>query len=278
MNFDFLPVKYKRELDKIDNSKIYEIRLRVGYKPIVNFNNKNQYLSSEVCTSGDLISIIKNVTEHSLYAYNDKLINGYLPYAEGVRIGVAGEVVKDRGQVITIKNFTSINIRVPHFIKDCAKKIIQYIYSTHCFNNTLIMSPPFCGKTTILKDIILKLNEIKLGSILVIDERGEFLGVEGEMIDKISYCNKDYAFINGIRALSPSILVTDELYGVNDWDCINRAVKSGIKVIATCHAKKASDLTSIKGFTQGVFERVISLKDGLKGKIECVYNEELKVL
>lgn len=288
MDFSFLPEIIRNSLFKTDIEKIYEIRLREDFAVSVVFDNKRFYLSKNGLTLYENLGIkcqrefikdtLDNLTEFSVYAFNDKIKKGFLTYKDGVRIGVAGECVYD-SELITIKNVTSLNIRIPHEILGCSDEVYKYILSDNEINNTLILSPPFCGKTTILKDLARKINKYHNKSILIIDERGEFSSVSGVNIDKIKNCTKEYAFSFGLRSLSPEIVITDELVGKSDWEFVLNAVNSGVKIIASCHAKNIDELKRKNYFLEGVFDRYLVLDkfDGM-GKVIEVYDREFNRL
>ena len=289
MELNFLPDKIIDVLKNINVDKLYELRFRVGYPIKASYLNKNYYLSDYgltriidealTCSLEDIEEILLKATEHSLYAYNEKLKNGFIPLENGARIGVAGECVVDKNEIITIKNVKSLNVRIPHDIFGCADKIFCYVYDGK-IKNTLLISPPFCGKTTILKDIVRKLDNIDGISILVIDERGEFSLTCGQNTDIIKYSDKTYAFNCGIRAMSPDIVITDELCGREDWKCVFRASNSGVKVIASCHAAKIEDVINQEFFIKNIFDRYVILKEKSEGfgVLKEVYDGKLNKL
>lgn len=284
MNFDFLPGNIVSALLNLDCNYIYEIRLRSGYPIKVNYKNKNYYLTHDglaltdnntiSCLNDDIKFVINKVTENSIYAYNDKIKDGYVTTRSGIRIGLAGECVFVDGKIHTIKNFSSLNIRIPHQIDNCSKELFDYVFKDKTCNSTLIVSPPFLGKTTILKDLAKKLDQRNIGSILIIDERGEFACITGQNIDKVCYSNKQFAFDVAIRSLSPSIVITDELSNENDWKCALKAVSSGIKIIASTHSDSLFHLKSRIDFINGIFDRYIFLKNGKFGVIDKVYDKQ----
>ena len=287
MNLSFLPDKYLGIIKNIDYDLLYEIRLRTGYPTKINYNNKIVYLSYQglttdkdkaiICTNIDITEIINNLTERSLYAFNDRIKEGYLSTTSGVRIGLAGECVFCDNKIQTIKNFSSLNIRVPHQIKNCSNKFIKDIISKGIINNTLLISPPFLGKTTLLKDIAIQLNSRQNNSILIIDERGEFAEIDGENIDKITFSNKTFAFNNALRSLSPSIVITDELSSKEDWEYAKNAINSGVKIIASCHSDSLDSLIRKDSFIENLFERYIVLsKNKSFGQVDKIFNKELR--
>lgn len=288
MDLSFLPSEISCSLSFIDLSLLYEIRLRTNYEIKINYANKEAYLTSFgysfnksdaiKCKKEYVDNIINKVTENSIYAFNDRIKEGYITTKDGIRIGLAGECVFDGGKIVTIKNFTSLNIRIPHFITGCSDDLFGYLLDGQVVNNSLIISPPFLGKTTLLKDIIFSLNKLNLGSVLVIDERGEFSEVEGENIDKIAYSNKNYAFNFALRAMSPSIIVCDELNCKEDWFFALNAVSAGVKIIATTHSDCLDSLLKKEFFVNKLFNRYIFLKQTDFGKVESVFDEDYNKL
>ena len=271
MDLSFLPKKIFTALNLCDLDKLCEVRLRVGFPVILFLEGKKNYLGdngvsiyadkSIIIEQSDIDEIIRNVTEYSIYAFNEKIKKGFLTTKGGVRIGLAGECVFENGKIITIKNFTSLNIRIPHEVLGCASGILPYLLKGERVFNALIISPPFFGKTTVLKDIVRNLDEKGFLDILLVDERGEFCDIKGENIDKISFCDKNYAFEYAIRSLAPKIIVTDELVGQADWDNVFNAVSCGVKVIASCHSDSVENVIKKECFLKGVFERYVVLSD-----------------
>ena len=141
------------------------------------------------------------------------------------------------------------------------------------------MSPPFKGKTTILKDLCRKINDNSDKAILLIDERSEFRNISGKNIDRVENSNKLYAFSYSVRSLSPEIVITDELSEKSDFLCAQSVVNSGVKIIASCHAACIEDLISKDYFIKNIFDRYVFLSNGSEfGKIDGIYNKELKLI
>ena len=284
MDFNFLPAEIERTILDGNSDKISEIRFRLNFPVFGIINGKRLFFSKNgkftfnkkdalICTSVYISEILDKVTEKSLYAYNDRIKQGFITTKDGIRIGIAGECVFDGNNIVTIKNFTSLNIRIPHIVKNCSSAFFNKIYSDRVYN-TLIVSPPSKGKTTILKDIADKLNEWTSFSILLIDERGEFCSVKGENIDTIRFCDKRYALNYAIRSLSPEIVITDELQTENDWKCAKSAVLGGVKMIATCHGDDILSFRQKEFFDESIFERYIVLENcTLPGVLKGVYDK-----
>lgn len=289
MDLSFLPQNILSSLKLVNLDNLYEIRMRTDFAVKVFVLDKYLYLSKDgctllkgnaiVCAKSDIDYVIKNVTEYSEYAHNNKIKCGYLTTKEGIRIGIAGECVFDGNNIVTIKNITSLNIRIPHNVSGCSSYFFNKIFKDNQLYSTLIMSNPFLGKTTLLKDLAIKLNEKNIGNLLLIDERGEFSSVKGENIDNICFCNKEYAFSYAVRSLAPKIIITDELSTKEDWKCVELTINSGLKIIASCHCPSIDYLANKTYFINGLFDRYVVLDDSYKmGQVKCVYDEEFNII
>lgn len=283
------------------SDKINEIRLRINRPIVLSINTKNYFLSGKglcaeankaiIATREIIDGVFKRTCENSVYAYNDQIKSGYITIKGGARIGITGEVVMEKGFVKTIKNISSLAVRIPHEVKGCALSVFDAIFGGG-FKNTLIISPPGMGKTTLIRDILLQMsNRNYCYNTLLVDERFEiancFDGVPtldvGNFADILSGGNKLFAFENGVRAMKPDIIVTDELVTYKDCEAVAFAVNSGVGVLASVHAKKPSDLESKREFENlikdKVFERyiVLSASEGA-GTVEGIYDKNLRLM
>ena len=260
---NILPEKIYESIKNVDMSTVNEVRLRVG-APILLLGTKKWYLGlsglvqnekEAIICSGSIISeILKIISNNSLYTINDQLIQGFVT-VDGIRIGVAGEFVMMSGAVKTIKNISSLNIRIPHFIKNCSLPVYNYLNNLTPLN-TLIISPPGAGKTTFLRDYIYQISTRNTLNILVVDERNEITTIAEKIFNSVDIyknCTKQYAFENGIRSMRPDVIVTDEINLTNDIDTIENALTSGVKVVATIHAKDINQLKKKSGFDEIIF-------------------------
>lgn len=297
-----LPLNISDALDRLPYDSLCELRLRADDSIVVNINGENFYLCTNKLSKenidtikvsqGTIQGIIQRLSKDSFYSVNDQIIDGFLTYDGGIRVGVSGEVVVIDNIVKTIKNISSINFRFPHFVKNCSLSIYPYLVSeTGDIKNTLIISPPGAGKTTYLRDLIFQLTKRQnLINILVVDERQElssyFNGKEIsklECVDVYSNCSKKFAFNNGIRSMKPDIIVTDEINIDKDLDDIENALTSGVKIFASIHAGSIKELTQKTRFAdileKGLFDRfvLLSKNDGI-GTVEGVYNQNLKLI
>lgn len=238
--------RIERALSHYDESAITEIRLRKGRPLVVSMGKTQERVRADggfyVVTEDDVERVLGVATDHSLYAVNHQLVEGYLTKG-GVRIGVAGRGVMDGECLVTIKDVTSLVLRIPHSVTGCADKIMPQVF-TDGVKSTLIISPPGAGKTTLLRDLARQASATY--ATLVLDERFEFGGVDGSLdlgeSDVIRGMKKAVSYTFGLRSLSPEIVVTDEIFGGAEIKAIKDVVRAGVKVFASVHGKSLDGL------------------------------------
>ena len=273
----FLPQSVKDGIRHLNKVKLYEIRLRANKPVSVNYDGRYQFLSifgltdkvehAVICDSNDINDCIFKAGKYSVYSIEEQINKGFITTENGVRIGLAGEYVFEKGQPLTLKNYTSLCIRVPHAVIDCSMEIFNRCLRDK-LKSILIVSPPGIGKTTILRDLgrILSLHYLK--NILVCDERGE-IGDMGYTCDVLRFCDKETAFEAGIRAMRPDIIITDEL-SANDCNAVKKAISAGIYVLASAHF---NDFSKIKPPFFGLFNYYVVLDENTIGKITKIYDD-----
>lgn len=276
--------------DRFLREQIYEVRIKIG-KPILVYSKHGESIINYITTKEDVKSMIQKISNYSLYAYEEDIRQGFITIKGGHRIGIAGECVMERGEVKTIRNISSINIRICREIIGCSDKVMKYIVSGSRVYNTIIISPPKCGKTTILRDISRNISNgmaqigISGRKVVVIDERSEIgachfgipqsdLGIRTDVLDN---CLKREGLIMAIRSLSPEVLICDEIGTKGDIEALMMAFNSGVNIITTIHGFTIEDLYKRKVFCDlldnEIIERAIILsnKHGV-GTIENVHS------
>ena len=288
-----LPNYISNEIIKLNCSQnITEIRLRTKCKIIV-VCGKNEIVLECIVTPKIILEILLNVSKNSIYAIQNDINNGFVVIKGGHRIGISGEVVYIDEKIKNIKNICSLNIRVARQIYGCSDGILPKIISGNEFLNTLIVSPPGCGKTTLIRDIVRQVSNgipalnFKGKNVSLIDERGEIASVYegissldvGVRTDIMSNVNKASGMKMMIRSMAPDIIATDEIGRKEDIIAIKEAILSGVKVIFTIHGDSLKSILKNENIKElldlNIFSKIILLSNGkIPGIVEKVYDTQ----
>lgn len=225
----YFPIRIKQILlENISDSIsefIEEIRIRLN-KPIILKIGQEVMLIDYVINIEEMKEIFERICENSIYSYKKEICEGFITIKGGHRVGIAGTTVME-DKINNINYISSLNFRIAREKKNSSKEIIKYIINPTENNiyNTLIISPPGCGKTTILRDIIRSLSNgiSKLNFtakvVGLVDERGEiaasYKGIPqndvGIMTDVMSNSPKSIGIKLLIRSMAPQIIACDEI-------------------------------------------------------------------
>lgn len=293
---NLLPSNIRKQASEIIKKErmLQEIRLRVNEYAVIICNRKEYFLQKDSgvrISENDIRECFKRISEYSVYAYEEELKNGYITIKGGHRVGIAGKVILDNGHVKNIRYVSFINIRVSRQIKGCSDKIISNIYYDSVVHNTLIISPPGGGKTTLLRDIIRNIssgygnqNGVNVG---VVDERSEicacYRGIPqndvGIRTDILDACPKAEGIVRLIRSMSPKVIAVDEIGTKDDIMAVEYAMVSGCGVIATIHGCGMEDICNNyllrKSIEERKFSRFILLPDmSSVGKVVSIRDEK----
>lgn len=266
---------------------LQEIRLRAG-RPVLLYGGGREYFldsggglagrrEDAFCVDRQALeSILKNVCQDSFYAFEDEVRQGFLTVAGGHRIGISGQAVLDEtGRLRTIKNIAFLNIRIARQVRDAADRLLPLVYDRGELLNTLILAPPGCGKTTMLRELIRQVsngNAFGQGQTVgVVDERselaGSFLGVPqndlGIRTDVLDACPKRTGMLLLLRAMSPRVIAIDELGSREEMEALYQTAACGCRILATAHGNRPEDVESRFGISvrelKAIFQVVVCL-------------------
>ena len=285
---------------KIDFWEVQEIRIRTGSPFMVVCGGKEYFVSEDgslgmnrknsyKITQREVRETMEYISNYSLYAFEEELKQGFITIQGGHRVGVAGKIILEKEKVKNIRHISFLNIRLAHEIIGCADSVLPYIAKENSIYHTLIISPPRCGKTTLLRDLIRQLSNGTGGrwgmNVGVVDERSEIgacyqgrpqndLGYRTDVLD---CCPKKEGMMMLVRSMSPKIIAVDEIGFREDVEALEYVMNSGVKVLATVHGKSMEEIRNkpVLGrmVQEKVFQRYILLSSGQVGKVEAVFDE-----
>lgn len=285
----FFPIYIKEKFSIVSAEKwntVKEIRIR-NNKPIMVYCFNEDVQIDFVSDVEDILRLVENFSESSLYKVQNEINSGFLTIKGGHRIGIAGTSVIENGEIKNIKYISSLNIRVAREIEGCSDWVLDCILENQNGNkilkNTIIISPPGCGKTTLLRDMLRVISNgdkgIRPQTIGLVDERSEIAAMYmgqaqndiGLRTDVMDACKKNIAMKLMIRSMGPDFIATDEIGTKEDMDAILDAVSSGINLLVTCHGNSVNDIPKDL-LEKKIFENVVILSKAKKpGNIEKIY-------
>ena len=224
-------------------TEIREIRIRAGGRASLRYGSESLPLFSSA-TSEDVSEIVSRICGGGVYAHRDKIAAGYLPFGEGVRVGIVGSARYERGAFVGVEEICSLVFRIPGGKCDITDEL--FLAFKDVKSGMLIYSPPGGGKTTALRALTRALVSGKRPlRVCVVDEREEFFSED--------YCDcevdilKGYSRRSGLeiatRTMSPEVVIIDEI-GCDEAAAIADTVRCGIPIVATAHSSCIEELFS----------------------------------
>ncbi len=281
--------------------RLSELRIRAERPLAVSIGNETMFVtaggelsergdSAYFPTYSDVKSTLDIISKHSLYAFEDDIRNGFLTLKGGHRAGICGQAVTENGRIKTFRHVSSINLRIAREVKGCAAGVISRIVFPS-LKHVMIISPPMCGKTTMLRDAIRLISNgtgaFKGANVGIADERSEiaacYMGIPqndvGNRTDVIDSAPKPQAMALLLRSMSPQVIAVDEIGGSDDINAVFELANAGIKVICTVHGNDLDDVLKrprMKALMEAkIFELFVCL--GYKthpGEVTGLYNKE----
>lgn len=255
-------------LTEADSAKVTEIRLRADRRAVVHCG---RLLESDDCIAAkDLSAMADAMLGHALHARQEELRQGFVTLPYGYRAGLCGRAVVKEGKLYAMQDISSIAIRVAREVIGAADALMPILLYQGIPRSVLILSPPGYGKTTLLRDGARQLSEGGL-SVSIVDERSELAaclkGVPlldvGPNTDVLDGCPKAQGIALMLRAMSPQVLVTDELGAPEDAAAIAEVARCGVSVFASAHGRNYADAQARDMLSRilkaGTFDYVVSL-------------------
>lgn len=221
-----------------------EIRIRVNRPVILNVSGIHHPL--ELLCSHDMIqTTVQKLCGHSLYAHAETLRDGFICTEDGIRAGVCGRVVAEKGKITFLRDIHSICIRLPHRIPDAGKEIYHVLMHRQFTESVLVFSPPGYGKTTVLRELAAALSDPPMPvRVALVDTRYELgTGLENcLMLDILSGYPRSQGIEIALRTMSPDYIICDEISSPDDRQALLQCIGSGVRICTSIHAGTLSEL------------------------------------
>ena len=281
-----LPVAMRGPMERLDTAvqaKVEEIRLRAGRPPALVLPEGERGVPGlhAPVRPQDLALVLEIATQASAHTALSQVRGGFCTVRGGHRIGICGSGVIKEGAVCNLRQISSLALRVARAAPGAAAPVLDRLWAGRRFADTLILSPPGWGKTTLLRDLVRLLSDGSARPALrvgVADERGElaamYNGVPqfdiGRQTDVIDGCPKSVGLMMLLRGMNPQVLCADEITAPEDAAALENAANCGVALLCTAHAAGLEDLRRRSLYRRllesGMFGRVVTirLEDGVR--------------
>ena len=269
---NLLPLWMRSDVDNLGRDHLQELRLRIERPPELIGKNGTCFLKRNTSRE-DMDFCINAASRYSPWS-SPTVKDGYITAPGGHRLGICGEVVMTDGKLATIKNLTSICIRVARDFPGICNDMCTMRGSI------MIIGAPGTGKTTFLRDLIRCKSGEGCGAVAVVDERKEIFPTEGSKMcfhpgirtEILSGCKKSDGIPMLIRTMNPRLIAVDEITAQEDCKAVIHSARCGVKLIATAHAEDMHDFMHRPVYepliTHGIFDYIVIMQADKSWKLE----------
>lgn len=264
-------------------NEIQELRLRADKPITICCGNLCYYVTDKSFTAdmysnlnyvkvskADIFEVFTKACTYSVYNRQSEISKGFITIDGGHRMGISGSAIYSNGELINIKDISSLNIRVAREYIGCSKNLFAEMQNN--IQSLLICGKPCSGKTTLIRDVARSLSVNFNKKVCVIDSRNEISATcKGKVTNDLGMCDvfslyqKTDGIEHAVRNMSPDFIICDEIVNEDEVNAISKGINSGVNFIATMHSSSKEELVNKPVFKkimemQG-FDKAVILKD-----------------
>ena len=219
-------------------------------------------------SSTELSECFNNICGYSVYSHLNEIKEGFITLKGGHRAAVSGTAVVSSGDILNIRDISTISLRVAREVNGCAEEIAKYIVDG---GGLLLCGAPSSGKTTVLRDIGRLLSTVYNKRTSIVDTRGEIASISHSVaMNDVGLCDvldgypREKGIEQAVRCFSPEYIICDEIGSPSDIKAIENGINCGVIFVASIHASSKGELVKKKGIeellSQGAFSGAAFLR------------------